>query len=75
MKTYSYFTERKLRDIMYSAMGYSNNNGLWHKEKRGKKQHITGQIQCSVCKEYFDRDFIIRKKKKCYCSECEKTVM
>ncbi len=63
-------TENKLRDIMYLSMGYTNKHGGWR--KREIKE--LGQIICSKCREYFDKEFIITRNNKKYCIECEKTV-
>jgi hypothetical protein len=76
MNIYNYQTEKYLREIMYSTLGYVNKGGFWRKPKPPKKHHKKGQVQCAKCLEYFDNEFIITgNNKKQYCIECEKTVI
>lgn len=70
----NYTTQKMLREIMYSALGYHKNNESWHKTKLSDKKHLKGHIQCSKCLEYFEKEFIIRRNKNNYCTECEKTI-
>jgi hypothetical protein len=71
----NYAMEKKLREIMYSALGYHKKNEFWRKTKPEKKQRIKGQIQCSKCMEYFDEVFIIKRNRNNYCNECEKAIV
>ncbi|MBN2401363.1 MAG: hypothetical protein JXN64_03095 [Spirochaetes bacterium] len=72
----NYKTEKKLRAIMYTVIGYTEKNGYWRKPKPVKKQHEKGKVQCVKCMEYFEKEFTIQgKNRKHYCIECEKTVI
>ncbi len=71
----NYAMEKKLRDIMYSALGYHKKNEFWRKAKPVKKQHIKGKARCSTCLEYFDNVLITQRNNKNFCRECEKTIM
>ncbi len=75
MNINNYEMEKRLREIMYSALGYHKQNDFWRKKRLEKKGRVKGKIQCSKCLEYFDKTSIIKRNKNNYCMECEITIV